>query len=383
MILYGRIREGVGMRFWFLPAMLGIAVTACNPQQDTTNTEPPPIRGLLTQEIRESTGTTERKFPGVLEPSSITSLSFKVGGKLGPVDLAVGQRVAEGQLLAALDDTQFITAIDNAKAAVDEARALLQQDENDLGRQETLFERGVVSKVTVDNARTDVQTRQAQLTQAQKTLISAEEDLEDTKLFAPFDGIINAVDVDSFATVASGTVITSLYEASAYEVSFSVNFDTVAQLVVGSTATVRLADDPSIALKATVSELGERADTVSSFPVIVRLDETHPIIRAGMAVEVSFEFALPAEQGFFIPMTAAVKEGQIPEDAGPGNVVPVPVYVFDPQTNTVKKREVMMAGIRENKLVIIDGLEPGERIAIAGVSFLRDGMQVKLLETDE
>ncbi|WP_395173981.1 efflux RND transporter periplasmic adaptor subunit [Roseibium alexandrii] len=371
------------MRFWFLPAVLGIAVTACNPQQDTTNNEPPPIRGLLTQEIQESTGTTERKFPGVLEPSSITSLSFKVGGKLGPVDLAVGQRVGEGQLLAALDDTQFITAIDNAQASVDEARALLQQDENDLGRQETLLERGVVSKVTVDNARTDVQTRRAQLTQAQKTLNSAEEDLEDTKLFAPFDGIINAVDVDSFATVASGTVITSLYEASAYEVSFSVNFDTVAQLVVGSTATVRLADDPSIALKATVSELGERADTVSSFPVIVRLDETHPIIRAGMAVEVSFEFALPAEQGFFIPMTAAVKEGQIPEVSGPGNVVPVPVYVFDSQTSTVKKREVMMAGIRENKLLIIDGLEPGERIAIAGVSFLRDGMQVKLLETDE
>ncbi len=371
------------MRFWYLPAVLGITVTACNPQQDTTKNEPPPIRGLLTQEIRESTGTTERKFPGVLEPSSITSLSFKVGGKLGPVDLAVGQRVAEGQLLAALDDTQFITAIDNAKASVDEAGALLQQASNDLGRQETLFERGVVSKVTVDNARTDVQTRQAQLTQAQKTLISAEEDLEDTKLFAPFDGIINAVDVDSFATVASGTVITYLYEASAYEVYFSVNIDTVAQHVVGSTATVRQADDPSIALKATVSELGERADTVSSFPVIVRLDETHPIIRAGMAVEVSFEFALPAEQGFFIPMTAAVKEGQIPEDAGPGNVVPVPVYVFDPQTDTVKKREVMMAGIRENKLLVIDGLEPGERIAIAGVSFLRDGMQVKLLETDE
>jgi len=371
------------MRLQFMAAITAISITACSPQEDNGAVQPPPIRGLLTQEIREGTSSTERKFPGVLEPSSITSLSFKVGGKLGSVQLAVGQRVEKEELLATLDDTQFVTAIDNSKAAVDEAQALLQQAENDLGRQETLFERGVVSKVTVDDARTNLQTRQAQLTQTQKTLISAEEDLSDTRLFAPFDGIINSIDVDSFATVASGTVITSLYEASSYEVSFSVNFDTVAQLVVGSAATIRLADDPSVALKATVSEVGERADTVSSFPVIVKLEETHPIIRAGMAVEVSFEFALPAEQGYFIPMTAAVNEGQIPENAGPGEVVPVPVFVFDPQTSTVVKREVLMAGIRENKLLIIDGLEPGERIAIAGVSFLRDGMQVKLLETDE
>ena len=67
-----------------------------------------------------------------------------------------------------------------------------------------------------------------------------EEDLADSVITAPFDGIINSVDADSFATVASGTAITSLYDASSYEVSFSVNFDTVAQLVVGTPAKVRL-----------------------------------------------------------------------------------------------------------------------------------------------
>ena len=360
-----------------------VILVACSPQDSQSPPTEPPVRGLLTQKIEETSGTTERKYPGVLEPSEITSLSFEVGGKLDVVDLAVGQRIIQGQQLAVLDDTQFIVSIENAQASVAEAEALLKQAQDDLGRQETLFERGVVSKVTVDNARTDVQTRQAQLVQAQKSLSSAEEDLADAKMFAPFDGIINSVDADSFATVASGTVITSLYDASSYEVSFSVNFDTVSQLVVGTPATVRLADDPTIALAAVVNELGERADTVSSFPVVVELKETHPLIRAGMAVEVSFEFALPADQGYQIPITAAINEGQIPEDAGPGTVVPVPVYIFEPETSTVKKREVLMAGIRENQLLVIEGLEPGERTAIAGVSFLREGMKVKLVETGE
>lgn len=360
-----------------------VVLVACSPQDSNGPPEEPPVRGLLTQLIEETSQSTERKYPGVLEPSEITSLSFEVGGKLGTVDLAVGQRVAKNEQLAVLDDTQFVVSIENAQASVNEAEALLKQAEDDLGRQETLFERGVVSKVTVDEARTDVQTRRAQLVQTQKTLRSAEEDLADTVIIAPFDGIINSVDADSFATVASGTVITSIYDATSYEVSFSVNFDTVAQLVVGTPAKVRLADDPTIVLDAVVNELGERADTVSSFPVIVELRDTHDLIRAGMAVEVSFEFALPADQGYLIPMTAAINEGQIPEDAGPGSIVPVPVYVFDPETETVRRREVVMAGIRENKLLIIDGLQPGERIAIAGVSFLREGMKVKLLEAED
>ena len=371
------------MRVFMLSVFALAGLTACTPEEQQGTEAEPPVRGLITQLIEETSQSTERKYPGVLEPSEITSLSFEVGGKLSTVDLAVGQRVEKDEQLAVLDDTQFVVSIENAQASVNEAEALLKQAEDDLGRQETLFERGVVSKVTVDDAGTDVQTRQAQLVQAQKTLRSAEEDLADTIIVAPFDGIINSVDADSFATVASGTVITSIYDATSYEVSFSVNFDTVAQLVVGTPAKVRLADDPAIVLDAVVNELGERADTVSSFPVIVELRDTHELIRAGMAVEVSFEFALPADQGYLIPITAAVNEGQIPEDAGPGSVVPLPVYIFDPDTETVQRREVVMAGIRENKLLIIEGLQPGERIAIAGVSFLREDMKVKLVEAED
>ncbi|MCP4936815.1 MAG: efflux RND transporter periplasmic adaptor subunit, partial [bacterium] len=44
-----------------------------------------------------------------------------------------------------------------------------------------------------------------------------------------------------------------------------------------------------------------------------------------------------------------------------------------------KKRLVMIAGVRENSLLVVEGLKTGERVAVAGVSFLRDGQRVKLL----
>jgi len=338
-----------------------------------------PIRGLITTVVKSAEKTTLRRYPGVLEPKDITSLSFEVAGKLDKLDLTVGQRIAKGEVLARLDSEQFETDIEKQAAAVAEMTATLTQAKEDLGRAEKLLEKGVVTKVRRDTDRTKVRTSEAQLVQAEKALATAKEALQDTVILAPFDGIINSVDADSFSTLAAGTAVTSIYDATSFEVSFSVNFDTISRLVVGTPAKVRLADDPEVILAGIVSELGERADTVSSFPVIVELKDSHPLIKAGMAIEVSFEFKLPAEQGYLIPISAAITEGQIPAQAGPTAIVPVGMFVYDPDTGTVKRREVLMAGLRENQFLIIDGLNPGEHVATAGVSFLREGMKVKLL----
>lgn len=358
-----------------------LALAGCLPE-DYEPAGPAPIRGLITTEVRAVEETTIRRYPGVLEPGEVNVLAFEVGGRLGRINLDVGQRVSEGELLAQLDVEQFQTTIENRQAAVEEAQATLLQAEEDLARSQQLLDRGAGTVVQRDTDRTKVAQARAQLTQAEKNLASAQEDLADTTLFAPFDGIIDEIEVESFSTVAAGTTIVSLYEQTDYEISFSVSFDVINQLVVGTPARVRLADDPSVTLMAVVSEIGERAGTVSSFPVVVRLNEVSPIIKAGMAVEVAFEFALPAAAGFLLPITAAIPEGQIPANAGQNAVVPLEVYVFDPATSTVTRRAVKMAGLRGNQFLIIDGLTVGERVATKGVTFLREGMEVKLLEQD-
>ncbi|MEO1649401.1 MAG: efflux RND transporter periplasmic adaptor subunit [Pseudomonadota bacterium] len=366
-------------RFWVL---LGSALTmaGCGESGGQSAPTDPPVRGLVTTVVQSAEETTRRRFPGVLEPTSITSLSFEVAGKLQAVSLQVGQRVTKGDALASLERTQFEATVESQRASVAEQQALLKQAEDKVRRTRILFRRKTTTKVALDNAETELRTVQAGLVRAERSLVTAEDNLTKTQVFAPYDGIVNSVDVESFQTVAVGTKITSVYEATTYEVSFSVNFATVSRLVVGTPASVRLADDPGVRLAAVVSELGERADTVSSFPVVVQLKETHPLIRAGMAVEVSLEFKVPGARGYLIPITAAITDRAIPEDTVPGKPTPLAVFVFDPETSMVKRREVTMAGIRENRFLVIDGLQPGERVAIAGVSFLREDMRVKLVE---
>ncbi|MEM8957254.1 MAG: efflux RND transporter periplasmic adaptor subunit [Pseudomonadota bacterium] len=377
-----RIRPPALQRHFRAGALAATVLLAgCLPEAEESP-DPAPVRGLVTVTVGAVDDSILRRYPGVLEPGELNTLSFEVGGRLGRIDLSVGERVEAGRLLAELDSAQFVVAIENRTASVQEVEARLVQLRDDLDRSEQLLARGVATRVQRDEDATEVRESEAQLVQAQKDLAAAEEDLADTRLFAPFDGIINSVDVDSFATVSAGTTIATVYEQSSYEVSFSVNFETVAQLVVGTPALIRLADDPSVALAAVVSELGERADTVSSFPVVVQLTEDHPLIRAGMAVEVSLEFEIEAAEGFLIPISAAIPDVEIPEVSGPVSVTPLEVYVFDPGSSTVRRREVLMGGIRENRFLVIEGLAAGERVASAGVSFLRDGMAVNLIESE-
>lgn len=75
-----------------------------------------------------------RRYPGVLEPGEVNVLSFEVGGRLGRLGLDAGQRVAEGDLLTALDVAQFETEIQNRRAAIEEAETTLLQAEEDLVR---------------------------------------------------------------------------------------------------------------------------------------------------------------------------------------------------------------------------------------------------------
>jgi len=93
-----------------------------------------PIRGLITEPVADIERSTVRRYPGVLEPGEVNVLSFEVGGRLGRLGLDAGQRVAEGDLLTALDVAQFETEIQNRRAAIEEAETTLLQAEEDLVR---------------------------------------------------------------------------------------------------------------------------------------------------------------------------------------------------------------------------------------------------------
>lgn len=354
-------------------------LTACSDETTTSSSDGEVIRGLKTVLVQEQQQQTVRRFPSVLQAAQVTTLSFETPGKLEAIDLSVGQLVSKGEIVASLDRKALEIQLDTSRAATQQAQVNAENSAATYERLNTLLQSGTTTRASVDDARTKMQADTAQLVQAQKQQENAEENLSQADLKAPFDGIINSVEVESFANVGVGTPVATFYQADAFEASFSVNYIVSQQLVVGKEATIRLADNPSIALSGIVSELGSRADTVSSFPLVIKLTETVPELKAGMAIEVAIEFPVPTGNGYLLPLTVLPFAGQIAEGGGPNNPVPTDIFIFDEQTSTVIKRQITIAGVRENQFIVIDGVEAGDRIASAGVSFLRDGQKVNLL----
>ncbi|MBE9475794.1 MAG: efflux RND transporter periplasmic adaptor subunit [Proteobacteria bacterium] len=381
------------MKKLFVLLLLVSSLSACKEDQAEKTDLGEAVRGLKTMVVANAKSFTERRFPSVLQPASVSSLSFEVSGKLKQITLDVGQHVKKGDVIAQLDPKTLDLKVENARAALDLSNANAENAADELKRQKQLLAKGAVTRVAVDDARTRALTTAATVTQSEKALASAEENLTKTVLRAPYDGVINTLEVDSFGTVNATTLIATIYSTDAFEVSFSVNFEVVNLLTVGKKAKVRLADNPSVVLDAVISELGSRADAVSSFPVVVTLVQSDATIKAGMAVEVTLEFAVEQGQGYTIPLSAAIKTGQLEHrDINYGqdkdrfngrDPAPLKIYVYDPETSTVNVRHVMMNGISENSLLVVEGLDVGERVAIAGVSFLRDGQKVKLLLDSE
>ena len=110
---------------------------------------------------------------------------------------------------------------------------------------------------------------------------------------------------------------------------------------------------------------------------------TDPALKAGMAVEASIEFTVPTGQGYLMPLTVLPLYGNIEPDTNAQEPGKTNVFVYDPDTETVVSRNVTVAGVRENRLIVVDGLKAGDRVASAGVSFLREGQKVKLLPDSE
>ncbi|NVJ71629.1 MAG: efflux RND transporter periplasmic adaptor subunit [Alphaproteobacteria bacterium] len=362
--------------------LLAFALAACG--EAKKEERDPPVRGLKVFEVTESAATMTRRYPSVVQPADETPLSFEISGQLTEVKLDVGVQVQAGDVLLRLDQTTLRYEVQQARAALEQAEASLGNARTDFARKEELLKSGNVTQAAYDAAETNLKSTEAQAEQSRQQYAIAQERLEKAVLKAPFDGVISSVEAKSYANVSPGQTVLSLYSENAFEVEFSVPATVINALHTGDKASVEITDLYDTTLKGRIKELGSRAGQVSAFPAVVLLEETHPGLKAGMAAEVALDISLLiGEEGFLVPVhcfaleaSDALKRGESLRDQHGGTAQ---VYVFDEATSTVQARTVQTAGVRENMIIVVDGLKAGDVIAAAGVSYLHDGQKVRLL----
>src|ERR1700676_4940988 len=170
-----------------------------------------PVGGLRAYKVAATTESRVRRFPSVLQPADVSSLSFEIAGQLKAVTLTVGQKVQLGDPLAEIDPRSLQTQVEQASAGVQQAQAQLDNAQADFQRKEELLKRGVATQATFDQSKAALLTAKAQLDQVQRQLDLANHNLDRSKLLAPFSGTIARVEIKSFGQVAAGQPGVTLY----------------------------------------------------------------------------------------------------------------------------------------------------------------------------
>ncbi len=357
-----------GMSRGILLATLAFLVAACEEEKVEVMEN---IRAIKTITVSERGSGQLRRFPGVVEAVDTSSISFEVAGNTREVNVNVGDRVEKGQVLATLDDKTFQLNVEAAEAEVGKAKAQLAEKETDYVRQKTLYEKEWVAKAAYDQALAARDSVANQVSYAGSRLNLARRDLEKTVLEAPFDGVIANKFVDPFQEVARGEKLFEIYAEGAMEVVVSVPENAIGEVYLGLPAEIAFPSEQVESQKGRVSEVGSVAGDANAFPVKVALADPPESVLPGMTADVALLLGESGARTSYLVPVSAIAAGDEP---GQGYV-----FVFDAETSTVNRTEIKGKGVQDNRVNITEGVAPGDVIAVAGVSFLRDGQQVKLM----
>ena len=349
-----------------------IALTACNEQ--TVSTEKA-VRPIAWTKVSQSSIKQLRTLSGIVSPVEATQLSFEVLGKVQSVDVRLGDKVNKGQVLAQLNRRTFELSLQSAQAQLDKANASMSEADNAFKRFSQLIDQGLVSQSGFDNAKANFESSKSAVNVAQAQVDIANKNLQDSTLLAPYNGIITKRLIEPSQQIAAGQGAFEIEGNHGLEVNVMVPETLIRELEKDTIIPIRFPVLAGIEMLGRIAEIGTRAEAANAFPLTVVLQNNNPLLRAGMTAEVDFEFdgvGMTGYEGMVIKVPfSALRAGTNQKSY---------VFVYQPSTQTVHKREVVTENVLNNEVFLSSGLKGDEIIAIAGVSFLREGQKVTLLD---
>jgi HlyD family secretion protein len=132
------------------------------------------------------------KATGIIKPrvGAEVRVGSRISGVVKHLYVRIGDRVAKGQLLAELDDRDFIARHDEAAAALQQAEVNLEYATADLQRKRQLGAQGVLSRSELDLAERADAVAEKQVTSARASLAFAATQVAYGRIEAPIDGVV-------------------------------------------------------------------------------------------------------------------------------------------------------------------------------------------------
>jgi membrane fusion protein (multidrug efflux system) len=349
---------------WILPALaMGVLLLSGCAESDAGGDDEGPVAVNVRPVASQTLARTIRGI-GTLEALSEVALRPEVAGRVIEVAFEEGAPVEPGDLLYELDQRQIRQQVRAREAELSAAEARLQEAERRAQRFERLVETEAVARDDYESAQANYAQAEAEVGRIEAELERTREQLEDTTIEAPFAGQITESHVDAGDYVTVGEHLATLYRTDVLEISFSVPGRYMGQVTLAQPVTLRVAAYPGETFEGQVNYVSPSINRQTrDFHVKGRIDNSDGRLMPGafataqVTIEVLQERAVVPEQSL-----VGTRKGYL-------------VYVVDAE-ETARRRNVT-TGLRKTGVVEIrDGLEPGERVIVAGQMKVSDGSAV-------
>ena len=353
--------------------LVAISLTAC--EEEVVASREKPIRPVVSMVIGDTERMRTDTYPGRAKAIREVNIGFEVSGKVLERRIDVGDVVKKGDLLAVVEPERYIAEVKRYEGEKAVLAATLANAATILKRQNFLFKKGHVAQAHVDNAVMAVRAVKAKMRAIQAAIDGANVTLSYTHLKAPFAGTIAQVFVENFQNVVAKQPVLRLIDTSRIEMVVSVPEGLIGLAPYVKQITVRFSSLPGVDVPAKIKEVSNEASlTTRTYPVTIVMEQPEGAeIRSGMAGEATAKVELPgdwAKKGIEVPIAAVFA----PDKSAPEKAY---VWVVDGSSATVAQRSVEIASVSSRGLRIV-GVEAGERIVTAGVSYLTEGQKVRI-----
>jgi membrane fusion protein (multidrug efflux system) len=288
---------------------------------------------------------------GSLRSNESVILRPEVSGRISTIGFRDGQSVRRGQLLIGLDATLN-------EAEVAQARAEFDLATSNLRRTDDLASKSFVSSSAQDQAASGVQVAEAKLKLAEARLAKM-------RIVAPFDGVVGIRNVSIGDYVKDGTDLVNVEDVRTLKADFRLPERFLTQLKAGQQVEVVADALPGERFPGIIEAINPRIESSGrSMEVRARLDNTQARLRPGMFVRVR---VIVGERGnaLLVPEEAIVPFGD-------------DFFVYRVVDGKAQRVKVRVGVRREGKVEIVEGLDAGDQIVVAGQQRLvRDGQPVR------
>jgi membrane fusion protein, multidrug efflux system len=385
----------------------------------------PPVKVQVVE--KDPSEVNAKIFSGVAEGIEDITLSFRVAGTLNTMPGRVGDIRKKGEVIATLDTRDFNFSVSNLAGQLETAEAemdVLQSGERrenvlkleakllsfkstlrtsqlEYQRVQKLYTNDAASKARLDTAKADmdlaeanlkaeeqeyqialtggreedIRAQTAKIRSIQANLDQAIADRYDTTLRMPFDGVISIKHVSNFEEITKGLEIFDVVKIDRVEVKISIPDNLISYVKKGQRIETEFLPLPNKKFQGKVTKVGQAADKATlTYPIWVEIPNPKREILSGMSAEISMQFQGMAASLPLLPIHSVI-EDKVSKSRY--------VWLFDPETSTAKRRNISIGKIEQNEIEVIEGINKGDTVIVAGLDRLNEGMKVRLYKKEK